>query len=78
MDLKGLSISDPQGDDDGEWPRKTGKGTAPVEHNFKFTKSDRDKEMAFLLKKFYQGELVLEKSTAVFCRRFSGVGEICL
>ena len=61
MDLKGLSISDPQGDDDGEWPRKTGKGTAPVEHNFKFTKSDRDKEMAFLLKKFYQGELILEK-----------------
>ena len=62
MDLKGLSISDPQDQaDDDEWPRKTGKGTAPVEHNFKFTKSDRDKEMAFLLKKFYQGELILEK-----------------
>ena len=55
MDLGGLSISDPQGDDD-QWPRKSGKEMGSVEENFKFTKSDRDKEMAFLLKKFYQGK----------------------
>ena len=55
MDLRGLSISDPQGDDD-QWPRKSGKEMGSVEENFKFTKSDRDKEMAFLLKKFYQGK----------------------
>ena len=58
MDLGGLSISDPQAqEDDDQWPRKTGEGMGPVEQNFKFTKSDRDKEMAFLLKKFYQGKL---------------------
>ena len=56
LDLGGLSISDPQGDDD-QWPRKSGKEMGSVEENFKFTKSDRDKEMAFLLKKFYQGKL---------------------
>ena len=56
LDLGGLSISDPQGHDD-EWPRKTDEGTKQVEQNFKFSKSDRDKEMAFLLKKFYQGKL---------------------
>ena len=56
MDLGGRSIADPQGDSE-QWPRKPGQGKEPAEDNFKFTNNDRDKEMAFLLKKFYEGKL---------------------
>ena len=56
MDLGGHSIADPHGDSE-QWSQKPSEGKEPAEDNFKFTNNDRDKEMAFLLKKFYEGKL---------------------